>query len=131
MKKWIFVFFVCIMALTSCQSAESRVESAAETFLNGYYSADYQMVLGVCTADFRERLRSFMPGLADIPDTLEGKIKEALSRTSFKIVSTELDKDAGTALVSYELTVPHLEKPVPKRLRLKIEGRTALVDGIE
>ena len=43
----------------------------------------------------------------------------------------EVDKETGQALVHYELAVPMLEQPVPKQLRLQLEGRTAAVDGIE
>jgi hypothetical protein len=42
-----------------------------------------------------------------------------------------VDKEAGRAVVHYELDVPMVERPVPKQLLLQLEGRAAAVDGIE
>ena len=58
-------------------------------------------------------------------------MKEAVAQTSFKIVSVKADKEAGTAVVYYELSAPTLDGPMPKQLLLKLEGRSAAVDGIE
>ena len=58
-------------------------------------------------------------------------MNEAVSGTSFKIVSVEVDEEAGTAVVHYALTVPGIEGAVSKQLRLQLEGRAAAVDGIE
>ena len=58
-------------------------------------------------------------------------MKEALSQTSFRIVSVEVDEDAASARVRYDLFVPDLEYPVQMALTLQLEGRTAQVDRIE
>ena len=52
-------------------------------------------------------------------------------QTSFKIISVDLDRETGKAVVHYELTIPGSSLPIPKDLALEIEGRTAAVDGIE
>ena len=120
-----------LFALAACQRTENRVAAVAETFLNAYYTADYRQASEVCTPAFAAQV-SKGAGMEDrISAEVLQKIKEAVSRTSFNIVSIEVDKEAGKALVRYELLVPGLEKPVPKKLRLQLEGRTAQVDGIE
>ena len=121
----------CLITLAACQRTENRVTAVAETFLNAYYTADYQRASEVCTPTFAAQVSKDAEMGNRIPAELAQKIKEAVSRTSFNIVSVAVDKEAGKALVRYELLVPGLEKPVPKKLRLQLEGRTAQVDGIE
>ena len=130
--KRIFTVLLAVLALSACQSTESRVESVAETFLNVYYTGDYGAAADFCTPAFAERLLAFGPDVqVETSDEVRAKIKEALSRTSFEIVSVEVDEDAASALVHYALSVPDVEKPVPMTLKLQLEGRTALVDGIQ
>ena len=121
-----------LCTLTACQGPESRVRNVSETFLNAYYTGENAAAAAVCTRPFAERLLAFgLDVQEDPPEVTRQKIKEALSGTSFVIVSVELDEGAASARVRYDLTVPGLEKPVPKVLKLQLEGRTALVDGIE
>ena len=130
--KRILTLLFAVLALSACQSPETRVQNVAETFLNVYYAGDYGAAADFCTPAFAERLLAFAPDvLVETPDEAQAKIKEALSRTSFEIVSVEVDEDAASALVHYTLSVPDVEKPVPMTLKLQLEGRTALVDGIQ
>ena len=130
MKRLVTVL-LAVLALSACQSPETRVQNVAETFLNAYYTPDYAAAAACCTPELGERLVQLGEELEGVPPRTAQKIKEALARTSFEIVSVELDEDAASALVRYELSVPDLDKPVPKTLTLKLEGRTALVDGIQ
>lgn len=131
MKKLLLAAALCLLALCACQRTEKRVTSVAETFLNGYYTADYAAAAALCTPEFAAQLSRAADAQADLPAATAQKMKEALSGTSFTIVSVELDEESASARVRYDLSVPGLEKPVPKILKLQIEGRTALVDGIE
>ena len=119
-----------LLAAGACQRAETRVQSVAETFLSAYYTGDYAAAATACTPAFAKAVRYSAPDAA-LPEETVQKIKEALSRTSFEIVSVTVDKDAASAVVRYDLSVPGLGKPVPKALSLQLEGRTALVDGIQ
>ena len=130
MKRF-FVFLLAVLALGACQSPEKRVQNVAETFLNVYYTPDYAAAAAYCTPELGARLVQLGEELEGVPPQTAQKIKEALARTSFEIVSVELDEDAASALVRYELSAPDLERPVPKALTLQLEGRTALVDGIQ
>ena len=129
--KNIFSALLALLFLTACERTEDRVEALSETFLNAYYTADYQRAAEVCTPAFAAQVSKGAEMQERIPAEVMQKMKEAVSQTSFNIVSVDVDKEAGKALVCYELQVPGLEKPVPKRLRLQLEGRTAQVDGIE
>lgn len=132
MKKVAFLVFfvVCVLALTACDRTEKRVVSVAESFLSAYYSADYVQAASCCTPGFAG-IVSRSDALQLVPDEIAQKMKEAVSKTSFSIVSVEVDKETGTASVRYELRVPALEKPVAKWLSLQLEGRTAAVNGIK
>ena len=130
MKRF-FVLLLAVLALGACQSTEKRVQNVAETFLNVYYTPDYAAAAAYCTPELGARLVQLGEELEGVPPQTAQKIKEALARTSFEIVSVELDEDAASALVRYELSAPDLERPVPKALTLQLEGRTALVDGIQ
>lgn len=116
--------------LSACNSIETRVEQTAETFLHAYYAGDHAAAAAVSTPSLAGLLmRHDTP--ESLPEAVRQKMKEALSLTSFKIVSTEVDKDASRAVVHYEISAPGLCRPVSKRLKLQLEGRTAAVDGIE
>ena len=133
MKRF-FVLLLAVLALGACQSTESRVEAVAETFLHAYYTGDNAAAAAVCTPAYARQVQytGINGTVAEaMPEKLQDKMKEALSRTSFEIVSVEVDEDAASALVHYALSVPDVEKPVPMTLKLQLEGRTALVDGIE
>ena len=85
----------------------------------------------MCTPAFASRVSRGAEAQDLVPAEIAQKMKEAVSQTSFNLVSVEVDEDAARAVVHYELVVPMLEKPVPKQLLLQLEGRTAAIDGIE
>ena len=133
MKKtasWLILGF-CLLALTSCHSTERRAGDVAEQFLTAYYSADYAKAATLATPSFAGHLSKGAALQDRLPDEIAQKMKEAVAQTSFTIVSLEVDEEAGTAVVRYELSAPGLCGPVSKRLELQLEGRAAAVDGIE
>lgn len=139
MKRILILTVLTVLAaflLTACQRTEKRVETVAETFLNAYYTADYAAAAALCTPRLAEMLDKAAEaggdeGASALIQERAQKMKEALSQTSFQIVSVEVDEDAASARVHYNLSVPGLEQPVPMSLKLQLEGRTARVDGIE
>ena len=120
-----------LFAFCACERPEARVRSVAETFLNVYYTGDYARAADFCTPQLARTLERAGETQGELPDELEQKMKEAVSKTSFNIVSVEVDEKAGSAVVHYDVSVPGIEKPVPKKLLLKLEGRTALVNHVE
>ena len=122
---------IALLAVTACSSPEKRVRSAAEGFLSAYYSGDYDKAATFCTPRMAAFVSRWNEDLDRIPGETVQKMKEAAMQTSFRIVSVTLDREAGKAVVSYELSLPDSSLPVPKELSLEIEGRTASVDGIE
>ena len=131
MKKILFATLLCLGMLTACQRPEKQVESVASTFLKDYYAADYAAAANSCTPRFAALVAQGADDQEALPADLAQKIKEAARQTSFKIISIELDVDAASARVNYDVYVPGLEKPVRQALRLQFEGGTALVGGIE
>lgn len=121
----------CLFGLNACQSPQKRVRSTAEQFLKAYYSGEYRDAAGFCTPAYAAKITRIADVQGAVPDAIAEKMKEAVSGTSFNIVSVEVDKEAARAVVHYELAVPMLEAPVPRQLLLQLEGRTAAVDGIE
>ena len=122
---------LCLLPLAACDWTEKRVETVSETFLNAYYTAAYDQAAACCTPALAAQVAKGARAQELVPGEVAEKMKEAVSATSFKIVSIAVDKDAARATVRYELMVPGLQKPVPKALQLQLEGRTALVDRIE
>ena len=121
---------LCLFVPGACNRTASRVEAVAESFLKAYYADDKAAMSSLCTPAFAAWMQENQSQVV-LPEKTERIIKEALSRTSFKIVSVEVDEKGASARVCYEIKVPYLDKPVPKALKLQLEGRTALVDGIE
>lgn len=125
------LFALCLLLPAACQRTEKRVRTVAETFLNAYYTGDYQAASACCTPDFGARVAKGARLQAELPADVIEKMKEAVSKTSFNIVSVEMDPEGASARVRYALQVPGLEKPVSKSLHLQLEGKTACVDRIE
>lgn len=125
------VALCCLLGLTACQSPEKRAQATAEQFLTAFYAGEYGAAADFCTPACAARLSKVSAVQNAVPDEIAQKMKEAVSGTSFKIVSVEVDEEAGTAVVHYALTVPGIEGAVSKQLRLQLEGRVAAVDGIE
>ena len=125
------VALCCLLGLTACQSPEKRAQVTAEQFLTAFYAGEYGTAADFCTPAYAARLSKVSAVQSVVPDEIAQKMKEAVSGTSFKIVSVEVDEEAGTAVVHYALTVPGIEGAVSKQLRLQLEGRAAAVDGIE
>ncbi len=125
------VALCCLLGLTACQSPEKRVQATAEQFLTAFYAGEYGAAADFCTPAYAARLSKVSAVQNAVPDEIAQKMKEAVSGTSFKIVSVEVDEEAGTAVVHYALTVPGIEGAVSKQLRLQLEGCAAAVDGIE
>lgn len=121
----------CLLGLAACQSSGKRVQATAEQFLNAFYAGEYGEAAVFCTPAYAARLSKVSAFQRAVPEEIAQKMKEAVNGTSFKIVSVEVDEEAGTAVVHYALTVPGVEGAVTKQLRLQLEGRTAAVDGIE
>ena len=122
---------LCLLALSACQSQEKRIRNTAEQFLKAYYAADYAAAATCCTPALASRLNRGIEMGTHVPDEIALKMKEAVSQTSFKIVSVNVDPETSLAFVQYELSAPMLDGPVLKQLLLQLEGRTAAVDGIE
>ncbi len=122
---------LCLLALTACNRTPKRVTEAAEAFLTAYYTADYATAAESCTPALAAQVAKGAQAQAAVPEEVAEKMKEAVSQASFKIVSVAVDKEAGRAVVHYDLDVPMVERPVPKQLLLQLEGRAAAVDGIE
>jgi len=117
--------------LGACERPEARVRNVAESFLNVYFAGDYAAAADFCTPELRVWVDRMAEKMETVPEETQQKIKEALGQTSFNIVSVEVDEKAGSAVVHYDVSVPGIEKPVPKKLLLKLEGRTALVNHVE
>ena len=111
--------------------SRKRAQATAEQFLTAFYAGEYGAAADFCTPAYAARLSKVSAVQNAVPDEIAQKMKEAVSGTSFKIVSVEVDEEAGTAVVHYALTVPGIEGAVSKQLRLQLEGRAAAVDGIE
>ena len=129
--KRLFAILLAAVALAACHRTEKIVETTAEAFLHAYYTAEYEAAAALCTPQLARWVSMGASSLDQVPEETAQKMKEALSQTSFTIVSVEVDEAAACALVRYELSAPGHEKPVPKSLKLQLEGRTALVDGIQ
>lgn len=133
MKKFSFIASLALCSLVSvcCTSSTERATTVASSFLSTYYSADYDSARTFCTPHCSELIGQATANISSLPDVIQAKIKEASAETSFEIVSVDAKSVEGEASVIYLLHVPGLEKPLSKRLVLKLEGRTALVDTVE
>ena len=135
MKRFIKILMVCLAAAVvsvSCgPSREERALAAADEFLTAYYSMDFASAAALCTPSCAALIEQSVSDMASLPEYVLGKMKEASSETSYEIVSVDAESVDGLAVIYYRVSAPGLFKPLEKTLRLKIEGRTALVDAVE
>ena len=135
MKRFIKILMVCLAAAVvsvSCgPSREERALAAADEFLTAYYSMDFASAAALCTPSCADLIGQSVCDMASLPEYVLGKMKEASDETSYEIVAVDAESVEGMVEVLYRVSAPGLNHPLEKTLRLKVEGRTALVDAVE
>lgn len=114
MKK-IFALFL-LAALCSCTPKADKAAAVADSFLTSFFKMDYAGAAAFCTDDIAEMLRDTIAA-GDYPsEEIRAKVVEASKKTTFKIVSSEIDEETGAAVIAYEIrpygavgegTIPH------------------------
>ena len=114
MKKIVVLFLLA--ALCSCTPKADKAAAVADSFLTSFFKMDYAGAAAFCTDDIAEMLRDTI-AVGDYPsEEIRAKVVEASKKTTFKIVSSEIDEETGAAVIAYEIrpygavgegTIPH------------------------
>lgn len=97
---------VCLMlalALSGCSSRSGKAESAASGFLTAFFDMDFNRAAAFCSDDIAAIVRDTIAD-SDYPsEEIRAKVVEASRKTTFKIVSSQIEEKSGAAVVGYEI----------------------------
>jgi len=131
MKKAFLIFTVMAGFLCGCTNKQEIALSVADSFLKSYYCLDYHSAESFCTPELAAKIEEAVRDIDDLPEYVRKKMKEASEETSYEIIAVDAESVKGEAAVLYRLFASGLDKPLEKRLRLKIERDSALVYAVE
>ena len=100
MKRILITAVIAIFALCSCTPKADKAAAVAGDFLTSFFNMDYAAAAGYCTSDIADMLRDTIAA-GDYPsEEIRAKVVEASKKTSFKIVSSEVEEEtaAGKSL---------------------------------
>ncbi|MBQ3658536.1 MAG: hypothetical protein II963_00075 [Bacteroidales bacterium] len=130
MKRILITAVIAIFALCSCTPKADKAAAVAGDFLTSFFNMDYAAAAGYCTSDIADMLRDTIAA-GDYPsEEIRAKVVEASKKTSFKIVSSEVEEETGAVIIGYEIRPYGAvgEGSIPHTMRLeKIDGSWKIV----
>lgn len=124
---------VCLMlamALCGCISRSGKAEATASGFLTAFFDMDFERAAAFCTPDIAAILCDTIPA-GDYPsEEIRAKVIEASKKTTFKIVSTQIEEESGAAVVNYEISPYGAvgDGTIPRTMRLeRMDGEWKVV----
>ena len=130
MKKILLAAVIAILALSGCTPKTDKAAAVASGFLEKFFNMDYAAAAAYCAPDVAEMLCDTIAA-ADYPsEEIRAKVVEASKKTSFKIVSSEVDEETGAVDINYEIRPYGAvgDASIPHSMRLeKIDGDWKIV----
>ena len=130
MKRILFAAVIAIVALSSCTPKADKAAAVANDFLESFFNMDYAKASAFCTEDIAAVLRDTI-ATADYPsEEIRAKVVEASKKTSFKIVSSEVEEETGAVIIDYEIRPYGAvgDAAIPRTMRLeKLDGDWKIV----
>ena len=130
MKRILITAVIAIFTLCSCTPKADKAAAVAGDFLTSFFNMDYAAAAGYCTSDIADMLRDTIAA-GDYPsEEIRAKVVEASKKTSFKIVSSEVEEETGAVIIGYEIRPYGAvgEGSIPHTMRLeKIDGSWKIV----
>ncbi len=125
------ILVICLLAaLCSCTPRADKAAAVATGFLADFFNMKYDAAAAFCTGDIAEMLRDTIAA-GDYPsEEIRAKVEEASKKTTFKIISSEIDEETGAAVVAYEIRPYGAvgEGTIPRTMHLeKIDGSWKIV----
>lgn len=130
MKRILIMAVIAIFALCSCTPKADKAAAVAGKFLTSFFNMDYADAAGYCTDDIAGMLRDTIAADAYPSEEVRAKVVEASKKTTFKIVSSEMEEETGTVVIGYEIRPYGAvgEGSIPRTMRLeKIDGSWKIV----
>ena len=128
--KRLFCALFLLASLCSCTSKADKAAGAATGFLTCLFNMDYAGAAAFCTDDIAAILCDTIASGDSPGEEIGAKMAEASKKTTFKIVSSDVDENTGAVVIGYEI------RPlgavgggsIPRKMRLeKIEGDWKIV----
>lgn len=103
MKRILIAAFLAFFALYGCAPRADKAASVANGFLTSFFNMDYESAAAFCTPDIAAVLCDTIAA-GDYPsEEIRAKVVEASRKTTFKIVSSQIEEESGAAVVDYEI----------------------------
>lgn len=103
MKKILIAAFLAFFALYGCTPKADKAAAVANGFLTSFFNMDYEGAAAFCTPGIAAVLCDTIPASEYPSEEIRAKVAEASKKTTFKIVSSQIEEESGAAVVNYEI----------------------------
>ena len=103
MKKILITAFLAIFALYGCAPGADKAAAVANDFLTSFFKMDYEGAAAFCTPDIAAVLCDTIAASEYPSEEIRKKVVEASRKTTFKIVSSQIEEESGAAVIDYEI----------------------------
>lgn len=103
MKKTAILTLCTVLALCGCTHGADKASATASDFLTAFFDMDFNRAAAFCSDDIAAIVRDTIAD-SDYPsEEIRAKVVEASRKTTFKIVSSQIEEESGAAVVGYEI----------------------------
>ena len=103
MKKILIAAILAFFALYGCAPKADKAAAVANDFLESFFNMDYEGAAAFCTPDIAAVLCDTIAASEYPSEEIRAKVVEASKKTTFKIVSSQIEEESGAAVVNYEI----------------------------
>ena len=124
------VALCAVLALCGCAPKADKAAAVANDFLSDFFKMDYAGAAAFCSEDIAAALRDTIAADAYPSEEIRAKVVEASKKTTFKIVSSEVDEESGDVVINYEIRPYGAvgDGSIPRSMRLsRIDGDWKIV----
>jgi nitrogen regulatory protein PII-like uncharacterized protein len=127
----LFAFAAIMTLFVSCENAEEKVTTIADSFLKSYYLMDYESAITYCTDEFADAVRHAVAARPEMSETLAELVAAAAKETTYTIIKVDTESVEDQATVLFELLPYEAEVAIERKLILIKSGGEWRVSGFK
>jgi hypothetical protein len=116
--KFIVLFTLFLVFTAACSKSEKEAQSVAGSFLNSYFSVDYEKAATYCTVELGQELRTSLMSIESLDKGVKDMIIKQTSGIKYNIKKVDKTYVKDSIVVVYEVKLPGYPDGSDNRLSL-------------